>query len=275
MLGIVPYLINALVYAALGVYFWRTRWSAAPATDIPEKIGALEHHAVLVPLALQTVLLYQSMFQGPHLYLGVGNSLSLIIWLTVLIYWLANFFYNLEGLQMLMMPVAAVCCVLPVVLPPLGPVPHTELVAFKLHLMISMLAYSLFTIASLHMLLMTLLEKRLHGGNMPAIFRRLPPLLTMERLSFRVIAVGFVLLTLTLASGILFSEELFGQPLRFNHKNLFGVLSWIIFAALLGGRQFYGWRGRIAVRWTLTGFFVLILAYIGSTFVLEVLLGRV
>ena len=88
------------------------------------------------------------------------------------------------------------------------------------------------------------------------------------------IAAGFVLLTLTLGSGIVFSEELFGKAMRFNHKTVFGILSWLIFAALLGGRQLYGWRGRIAVRWTLAGFLMLVLAYVGSKFVLEVLLGR-
>ena len=83
-----------------------------------------------------------------------------------------------------------------------------------------------------------------------------------------------MLLTLTLASGIIFSEELFGKAMRFNHKTVFGILSWVIFAALLGGRSLYGWRGRIAVRWTLTGFLMLVLAYVGSKFVLEVVLGR-
>ena len=80
-------------------------------------------------------------------------------------------------------------------------------------------------------------------------------------------------LTLTIASGVLFSEELFGRPARFSHKTVFGVLSWLIFGALLGGRMIYGWRGRTAVRWTLAGFLTLVLAYIGSKFVLEVLLS--
>jgi len=102
----------------------------------------------------------------------------------------------------------------------------------------------------------------------------LPPLLTMERILFRIIALGFVLLTLTLGSGMLFSDELFGKPLQFNHKVMFGIISWCLFGALLLGRQIYGWRGRIALRWTLTGFVVLVLAYIGSKFVLEFILHR-
>jgi ABC-type uncharacterized transport system permease subunit len=96
----------------------------------------------------------------------------------------------------------------------------------------------------------------------------------METLLFRIIWAGFILLTLTIASGVVFSEELFGRAAKFNHKTVFGVLSWIVFALLLGGRAIYGWRGRIAVRWTLAGFLMLVLAYIGSKFVLEVILGR-
>ena len=96
----------------------------------------------------------------------------------------------------------------------------------------------------------------------------------METVLFRVIWAGFILLTLTLVSGVVYSEELFGKPAQLTHKTVFGVLSWIIFAALLAGRHVYGWRGRVAVRWTLAGFLTLVLAYLGSKFVLEVLLGR-
>jgi ABC-type uncharacterized transport system permease subunit len=96
----------------------------------------------------------------------------------------------------------------------------------------------------------------------------------MERLLFRVILAGFVFLTLTLATGIVFSETLFGQAMKFNHKTLFAVISWLIFAALLTGRHLYGWRGRTALRWTVAGFVALLLAYVGSRFVLEVILRR-
>jgi ABC-type uncharacterized transport system permease subunit len=272
---LVFYPITSLMYAALAVYFWRTRWAvAAHAPAVRTEAKTLEHLVVMVPLILHATLLYDSVFAGDGIHLGVGNALSTIVWLTVVIYWLGNLFYNVEGLQAMVMPVAAVCALLPVLFPAARALPNTELAVFKAHLLIAMLAYSLFTIASLHVLLMALLERRLHGGELPAALQKLPPLLTMETLLFRIITAGFVLLTLTLASGIVFSEELFGTAMRFNHKTVFGILSWLIFAALLGGRQLYGWRGRIAVRWTLTGFLMLVLAYVGSRFVLEVILGR-
>jgi ABC-type uncharacterized transport system permease subunit len=114
----------------------------------------------------------------------------------------------------------------------------------------------------------------LHGGALVGPFAALPPLLVMERLLFRVILAGFAFLTLTLATGIVFSETLFGQAMKFDHKTVFAVASWLIFGALLAGRYLYGWRGRLALRWTLAGFIALLLAYVGSRFVIEVILRR-
>jgi ABC-type uncharacterized transport system permease subunit len=135
-----------------------------------------------------------------------------------------------------------------------------------------MIAYSLFVIALLHATLMALVERRLHQKG--SVFASLPPLLTLEELLFRVIGAAFVFLTLTLITGIAFSEELFGRALRADHKTVFAVLSWVIFGLLLAGRLLYGWRGRTALRWTLSGFVMLLFAYVGSRFVLEVLLHR-
>jgi ABC-type uncharacterized transport system permease subunit len=269
------YLANALLYAGLAFYLWRTRWSNAGGAAGAETVaGLVERHAALVPLALHTWLLARTLFAPDGLYLGVGSAVSAILWLTVLIYWAGNFFYRLAGLQALVLPLAAVAVLLPAVFPAPRPLPNTELALFKIHLLIALLAYSLFTIASLHVALMALLERRLHEATLPAALRGLPPLLTMEQWLFRLIWAGFILLTATLASGIVFSEELFGRAARFNHKTVFGVLSWVIFGLLLAGRHAYGWRGRVAVRWTLAGFLMLVLAYIGSKFVLEVVLGR-
>jgi ABC-type uncharacterized transport system permease subunit len=126
----------------------------------------------------------------------------------------------------------------------------------------------------LHALLMALAERTLHRKPTLVRLPDFPPLIGMERLLFQMVGTGFVLLTLTLISGIVFSEQLFHQAFRFNHKTVFAIISWLIFAWLLIGRWKYGWRGRTAVRWTLSGFAVLLLAYVGSKFVLEVLLGR-
>lgn len=265
-----------LLYSALGLLFWRSVWRPA-GPDLAQhgaEASTAGRLAMLVPLALHGALLYPSLFPGTGLNLGIGNTVSAISWLTVLVYWLASFRYNMEGLQTLVLPGAAICLLLPLIFPEAHTITHTELPLFKVHLLISLLAYSLFTIAAVHAVLMALAEHRLHGHALSRILGKLPPLLAMEALLFRIITVGFVLLTLSILSGVMFSEELFHKPLQFSHKSLFALISWGIYAALLGGRQIYGWRGRTAILWTLAGFAMLLLAYLGSKFVLEVILQR-
>ena len=96
----------------------------------------------------------------------------------------------------------------------------------------------------------------------------------MESLLFKTLGVGFILLSATLGSGVLFSEQIFHHPFQLTHKTVFTLILWLVFAALLAGRRLLGWRGRTAVRWTLSGFSILLLAYAGSKFVLEVMLNR-
>jgi ABC-type uncharacterized transport system permease subunit len=229
-------------------------------------------HTMLIPIALHAALLYSSLVVPNGLDLGLANSLSAIGWLTALMYWTSA--YPLASLQRGVAAVAALCSLAPLVMPPSTPVPHTEFIAFKAHLVIAMLAYSLFAVAALQALVMTLMERRLHSHALTAGLQDLPPLLSMEQLLFRIIGAGFVLLTLTLISGMVFSDELFGQPLALTHKVVFAIASWIIFALLLCGRLFYGWRGRTALHWVLAGFAALLLAYLGTKFALEIVLER-
>ena len=273
MKDILLHLLLCIGYAALALCLWRDALRPDP-FQVGGTNASRAHLALVAPLALHALLLARVIFADDAIYFGVGTALSVIIWLTVLIYWMGGFFYRLEGLQVLVLPCAALLSVLPLLLPATHPLSNTHLTAFKAHLIISLLAYSLFTIASLHVLMMAVMERRLHRGNFPLFMQSLPPLLSMERLLFQIILAGFILLTLTLGTGMLFSEELFGKPMQFTHKTIFGILSWIIFGAMLGGRALYGWRGRVAMRWTLAGFISLFLAYIGSKFVLEVLLQR-
>jgi ABC-type uncharacterized transport system permease subunit len=270
MPAILPYSAAFVLYAALAFHFWRTRWRGGVASEI----AIWERTVILAPFAIHSWMVYDMLFAQAELRFGFGQALSVMLWLSVLLYWVESLFFRLEGMQAPIFALAAVCAPLPAVFPGFAEAPYAHSIEFRLHLLLAMLAYSLFTVAALHALLMTLLERRLHGGALTGAIAALPPLLTMERLLFRVILAGFALLTLTLATGFVFSETLFGQAIKFNHKTLFAVISWLIFAALLCGRYLYGWRGRTALRWTLAGFVALLLAYIGSRFVLEVILHR-
>ncbi len=258
------------LYGTLAILFWRAQ---AAGTAEQQNRGALGF-AVALPLTLHGWLLYDTLFIWGALNLGLVYALSLILWLTVLVYWLARYFYPLSSLQTLVLPLAAIGVVLPAIFPEARILSQPASGLFDTHVMMAMLAYSLFTIAALHAALMSLVEKHLHHARLPRILQNLPPLLTMENLLFRVIGAGFTLLTITVASGMLFSEKIFGHPLRFTHMVLFGIASWLVFAVLLWGRHFRGWRGHIAVRWTWIGFGCLVLAYLGVQFVLEVILRR-
>jgi len=103
----------------------------------------------------------------------------------------------------------------------------------------------------------------------------LPPLLSVERLLFRLLGIAFILLTMTLVTGVFFSEHVFGKPFTITHKTVFALMSWLIFGGLLAGHWKAGWRGKLAVRWTLFGFVLLLLSYVGSKFVIEIILKRV
>lgn len=264
------HLLTFVLYSVLAILFWRAQ---AVGNAEQQNRGALGF-AVIVPLALHGWLLYDTLFIWGALNLGLVYALSLILWLTVLVYWLARYFYPLSSLQTLVLPLAAVSTALPGIFPDAHILSQPASGLFDTHVLGAMLAYSLFTIAALHAALMSLVEKRLHHAKLPKVLQNLPPLLTMETLLFRVIGAGFVLLTITVASGMLFSEKIFGHPWQFTHKVLFGLASWGVFAVLLWGRHFRGWRGHTAVRWTLSGFGFLVLAYLGSQFVLEVFLHR-
>jgi ABC-type uncharacterized transport system permease subunit len=264
--------LAATLYAIAGAYFWRSAWQPAESQDKQEKYRG--EVWVLTGLAVHGAVLYRSLFLSPELNLSLWIAISVIMWLTVLIYGLASCYYSIRGLQALILPAAAVCVLLPAMFPAQHMLSYSELPVFKLHLLIAFSAYGLFTVAAFHALLMAYAERQLHGRNVPAVVQNLPPLLTMEALLFKILTLAFVLLTLTVASGVLFSEALFHKPLQFNHKTVFSLLAWFIFAALLGGRKIRGWRGRTAIRWTLIGFSALLLAYLGSKFVLEVILQR-
>ena len=256
----------AIIYLAVAFDFWR---------DVKSAPSTLKLHSAMIALglALHGWLLYQDVFASGFNF-GLANALSAIFWLTVLIYWLANLKQELHSLQAFVLPPAALFALMPAFSAKIYPLAESLSTLFVAHIAVALLAYSLFTFAALHALLMTIAERSLH--NKPTMIKlpSFPPLLVMENLLFRVIAIGFVLLTLTLISGMLFSEEIFGKALKFNHKIVFSIASWLIYGWLLFGRYQYGWRGKKAINLTLLGFGLLLLAYVGSKLVLEMILHR-
>ena len=260
-------LLHAVVAALYAVAAWM-RW---PRAEQPAARIALW----LVPLAviLHAAAIAHSIFRPDGLDLSFANALSLVAALCALVAWASGLLGTLPRVGAVVLPIAAIGSLLPA----FWISPHRFAYADEpwaaAHIAVALVAYALFVVAALQALVMMGLEKQLHRG-LATPSGDTPPLLTLERYLFRLIGAGFVLLTLTLVSGIVFSEELFGKPVMFTHKNVFSVAGWIAFAILLFGRWRYGWRGRTAVNWILAGTLLLVLGYLGSKFVLEVLLHR-
>jgi ABC-type uncharacterized transport system permease subunit len=237
----------------------------------------------LLPLALagHAWLALSAIARPEGLDLSILNALSVVAWLTAALAWGSGLLRTLPAVGTIVLPVAAGASLLPllaVVLPEHFGSTHRFSYAGEVlataHVAVALVAYSMFIIAAVEALILMGLEKRLHRRLPDPGTAGLPPLLTLERFLFRLIGAGFVLLTLTLASGMLFSEQVFGRAVTFTHKSIFSVLGWLTFGALLWGRWRYGWRGRVALRWILAGTVLLFLAYLGYKFVLEIVLGR-
>jgi ABC-type uncharacterized transport system permease subunit len=251
----------------------------AVCTVLPSQRGALISATTAVAWVLHGAAMWLDMVAPGSLRVGFAIMLSAAMWISVAAYWIENRNFSLDSLRRLVMPSAFGAALLPVLFPGSLMQVHGQSAAFGWHIAVAVLAYSTMTIAAFHAVLMALQESRLHtrtagGGWLGGALDQLPALLTMEKLLFRLIWIGFVLLSLTVLSGIVFSEELFGRALRFDHKSVFALLSWLLFASLLAGRRWRGWRGKTALRFTLAGFATLALAYVGSRFVLEVVLHR-
>jgi ABC-type uncharacterized transport system permease subunit len=269
---ILLYLLVPAAYLAAATLEWRRL--APRAGGAPQPTPVLAALLAAAALAGHATLLVGAVYSQGGLDVSLANALSAVAGLTALFAWVGNRARTLPGAAVVALPVAALAAPLPV----LFANPHRFSLVDEpwaaLHIAVALIAYALLIVAALQALLLMGLERRLHRAVPDRVAESLPPLLTLERFLFRLVGIGFALLTLTLLSGALFSEQLFGKPLQFTQKIVFSLLGWLVFGALLFGRHRYGWRGRAALQWILAGTALLVLAYAGSKFVLEVILGR-
>ncbi len=221
---------------------------------------------------LHALVLYQAIITPQGTNLGFFNATSLLTWMMALLLLLAALIKPIENLGIALLPLAALALILATVFPSDHVMAlHTGFSGLDVHIIISVLAYSLLSIAAVQAGLLAIQDFHLHDKHPGGFIRTLPPLQTAEKLLFQVLTVGFILLTLSLLTGAIFLENIFAQHLL--HKTSLSILAWIVFGILLWGRWRSGWRGRRAIRWTLVGFFALLLAYVGSKLVLELVLG--
>lgn len=206
---------------------------------------------------------------GPDL--SIPNVLSLMGWQIAAIGLIAAAWRRFRGLGAVLLPLAG----LTALASGLGEF-HRSLEGLgwemKSHILISVVAYTLLSVGALIALLIAFQDRALRARHPLRLMRVLPPLESMEQVLFATIHAGVILLTLSVFSGLIFVDNIFAQHLV--HKTLLSILALIVFGILLVGRWRLGWRGRTAIRWTLTGYVVLALAYFGTRVVLEVILNR-
>jgi ABC-type uncharacterized transport system permease subunit len=249
--------------------------------ESPSSSGLIQIFILLI-LVIHGVDLHESVFTPQGFVFGFAQDLSLIAWVGLAFYWFQSWFLPISSLRWLAVLFALICSLLPSLFP--GTLISPKAVSdpwFKGHFIVATIAVGLLSLAAMHAMLMSVQDRALHrqlaivpNSRVAHWLEDLPPLMTMESLLFNLLYVGFALLSLTVFSGLLFSQTLFGKPLVFDHKTIFALVSWFLFAGLLLARWRVGLRGRAAIRWVLSAYTALLLAYVGSRFVLEVILQR-
>jgi ABC-type uncharacterized transport system permease subunit len=228
---------------------------------------------VLAAVVLHGWILYNNVHLGATLNLSLTTTFSLVAWVVAWLYLLASLYRPVDNLGVVIMPLAALTLLVEWTWPSELPIPLSSR-SQAVHIIVSFLAYALLCLAAVQSLMLLAQENRLRHKQAGGFLRALPPMQTMEDVMFQMVTLGFLLLSLTLVSGIFFSETLFGTPMRFTHHVVLSALAWVVYGVLLLGRWRLGWRGRQAVWWTLGGFALLVLAYFGTKFVLEIILTR-
>jgi ABC-type uncharacterized transport system permease subunit len=170
------------------------------------------------------------------------------------------------------LPIATGVLLLEWVLPHGGYALSQSSTGITVHVISSVLAFGLISIAGVYALFVFIIDHVLRRHHLSPLVRSLPPLVVMEDLLFKTIAAGFALLSVSLLSGMMFIDDIFAQHLV--HKTILSIMAWLLFGIMLWGRWRYGWRGSLAVRLTLAGIILLVLAYFGSKLVLEMILGK-
>ena len=222
-----------------------------------------------IAILLQGWMLTQHIFTEEGLDLGVFNAISLLTWVICSILIITAIRRPTENLGIFAFPVTSLAIALQNTFTA-SRMPEHFNAPIEIHILISIGATSLLSIAAVQAILLTIQDRQLRNKRPGGFIRALPPLQAMERLLFQLIGGGFILQTLSLLTGFLFLVDMFAQHLV--HKTVLSIIAWGVFATLLWGRRQFGWRGKTAIRWTLSGFGVLILAYIGSKVVQEVIL---
>ncbi|HVL00477.1 MAG TPA: cytochrome c biogenesis protein CcsA [Dongiaceae bacterium] len=226
-----------------------------------------------IGLVSHAINLSDSLFRPDGMEFGLINVISLFGFVLAACGTLITLFRDIQSLLAPAYPAAAIGVCLNLFMHD-RVAPHIDLNGGMVaHILLSVVAYSVIALALSQALLLSIQNYQLKHRHIHDILHLLPPLQTMESTLFDLIGIGLLLLTAAIGSGLLFVEDFFAQHLL--HKTVFALAAWLVLWMMIVGRHLWGWRGMVAVRWTLAGFLLLTLAYFGSKFVLEVVLQRV
>ena len=244
---------------------------------IKELVSGCEQHRCSVRLAWLGALLHGVYFalilqHQNGFSFSFFNTAALVALFIVLLLLIAAIDKPVEKLGAAIFPLAAILLVLDMVFPEKTHHLSAHNWQMSLHILSSIIAFSLLNIAAIQAVLLAIQDQQLRSHHPKRLILALPPLQAMETLLFQMIGTGLLFLTISLGSGFIFIEDLFAQHLA--HKTVLSIIAWIIFSSLLAGRLRYGWRGKTAIQWTLIGFALLLLAYFGSKLVLELILKK-
>ncbi len=226
---------------------------------------------IVIALAIlcHSVNIYQLIFTSQGVNLSIGHAFSLVIFVINLIVLISSLRKPLNNIFLLLLPLSLIALIVAELSNSGATFRHLDM-GIVMHILLSIIAYSLISITALQALLLHWQNKSLKQRQLSSFVKHLPPLQTMETLMFELLWVGLIMLTTALFVGALYIEDMFAQNLA--HKTILSIVAWAIFTTLLFGRVRWGWRGNQAIRWVLCGFCCLMLAYFGSKLALEVFL---
>jgi ABC-type uncharacterized transport system permease subunit len=228
--------------------------------------------ALITGLITHAALIYITTVSN-GINLNFSNSLLIVSWVTVFFYFLINKRMQFNGLENLTLFPAILIILCHPILKNNQFIEMQMSINSIIHVIIAILSYSLLTVGAILSIFILLFEKNLTKKEKATEdFTSSFSLLSMEDILFKIYWLGFILLSITLFSGILFTNEIFGTSILWNHKTIFSLMAWVVYGTMLLGRVKYGWRGKKAVIFSLIAFILLILSYFGTKFVLEFLL---
>ena len=227
---------------------------------------------IFVGLFFHACLIFKATFdQG--IDLSFSNALLMTSWVAVFLYWIINLKNQHKGFEYLTLVPALLFLAIHPLISEHNYLNDSYPVIAISHIIIALLGYSLLAFGALFSIFLLYVEKNVRSKKINDLgFSSNLSILDLEKGLFRIYWLGFFLLTITLVTGTFFSDQVFNTPLVLNHKLIFSVCAWLIYALLLLGRISFGWRGKKAIKFSLIAFMFLFLAYFGSKFVVEILL---